>query len=264
MTSGFRELDRVLGGGLVTGSMVLVGGDPGIGKSTLLHQICEHLGRDKKILYVSGEESPSQLKLRAQRLGVSAGGLFVMSETGLDLILHEMEENSPDIVIIDSIQTVYRPDLTSSPGSVSQIRECAAALMQSAKADGRTILLVGHMTKDGTIAGPKVLEHMVDCVLYFEGDRHFSYRILRAVKNRFGSTNEIGMFEMLDRGLQGWKIPRPSSFSGRPVNVPGSCVSCVLEGSRPILTEVQALVSPSSFGNPRRMCTGFDYGRLPC
>ena len=259
-STGMGELDRVLGGGAVIGSLVLVGGAPGIGKSTLLLQICGNL-RDQKVLYVTGEESVRQLKLRAQRLGVERSGILVLAETNLDNILQSIDELQPDVVIIDSIQTVFNGDLTSGPGSVSQVKDCTMALMQSAKSQGFTCFIVGHVNKEGAIAGPKVLEHMVDCVLYFEGDHSMSYRILRAAKNRFGSTNEIGVFDMDDRGLT--EVPNPSEMllSGRPKNCPGTCVTCVMEGTRPILAEVQALIAPSGYTGARRNANGFDYNR---
>lgn len=259
-STGMGELDRVLGGGAVKGSMVLVGGAPGIGKSTLLLQICGLL-RDKLVLYVTGEESQRQLKLRAQRLGVNSGSLYVLAETALDNVLSSIESLKPDVVIIDSIQTMFNGDLTSGPGSVSQVKDCTMAIMQLAKIHGFTCFVVGHVNKEGAIAGPKVLEHMVDCVLYFEGDRAMSYRMLRAAKNRFGSTNEIGVFEMVDNGLR--EVPNPSEMllSGRPQNCPGTCVTCVIEGTRPILAEIQALVAPSGFNGARRNTNGIDYNR---
>ena len=259
-STGMGELDRVLGGGAVVGSIVLVGGAPGIGKSTLLLQICGLLG-DQTILYVTGEESARQLKLRAQRLGVGKGSVLVLAETNLDNVLRSIEDTNPDIVIIDSIQTMFNGDLTSGPGSVSQVKDCTMALMQAAKLNGFTCFVVGHVNKEGAIAGPKVLEHMVDCVLYFEGDRAMSYRVLRAAKNRFGSTNEIGVFEMADNGLV--EVPNPSEMllSGRPKNCPGTCVTCVMEGTRPILAEIQALVAPSGFAGARRNSNGIDYNR---
>lgn len=255
------ELDRVLGGGAVSGSLVLVGGEPGIGKSTLLLQICRHLCKSQTVLYVTGEESQRQLKLRAERLNVHSDSLFILSETNLEAILASVKELSPDILIVDSIQTTYLPELSAAPGSVSQVKECTLALMELAKSGGVTVFVVGHVNKEGALAGPKVLEHMVDCVLCFEGDRNFAHRILRADKNRFGSTNEIGVFEMANDGLR--EVPNPSELllSGRPSNVPGSCVACVMEGSRPILAEIQALVTPTSFGMPRRMSAGIDYNR---
>ncbi|OQB16022.1 MAG: hypothetical protein BWY15_00150 [Firmicutes bacterium ADurb.Bin193] len=260
--TGISELDRVLGGGIVKGSLVLVGGDPGIGKSTLLLQMCETVGTKENILYVSAEESQSQIKMRADRLGVKNPSLLLLSETDLERICDAISETSPKIVIIDSVQTVYSGELTSAAGSVSQVREVTAALMRIAKESGISVFIVGHVTKDGAIAGPKVLEHMVDCVLYFEGERHQFYRILRAVKNRFGSTNEIGVFEMCDKGLSEITNPSMMLLSGRPEDVSGSCVICTLEGTRPVLAEVQALVSRSNFPAPRRMSAGIDYNRI--
>lgn len=257
------ELDRVLGGGVVKGCLTLVGGDPGIGKSTLLLQMCEYLGHaNKKILYASAEESAMQIKIRANRLGVTTDNLYLFAETNLDSIQTIMKETMPDVVIIDSIQTVYSEGVSSAPGSVSQVREATGTLMRFAKSYGVSIFIVGHVTKDGNLAGPRVLEHMVDTVLYFEGDRHASYRILRAVKNRFGSTNEIGVFEMRDKGLIEVTNPSEMMLSGRPVNEAGSVVTCSLEGTRPMLIEVQALVSPTNFGMPRRTATGTDYNRV--
>ncbi len=260
-SSGILELDRVLGGGIVKGSLVLVGGDPGIGKSTLLLQICEKIQSSKKVLYVSGEESAQQLKLRASRLKATNESLFILAETELDTILTAAQEMLPEIMIIDSIQTVFKNDIPSAPGTVTQVREATHHLMRFAKENNVAIFIVGHMTKDGNIAGPRMLEHMVDCVLYFEGERTQSYRILRTVKNRFGSTNEIGVFEMKEQGLTEVKNPSQMLLDGRPKNVSGSTVVCTLEGSRPILAEVQALCSPTGFGNPRRMATGIDFGR---
>lgn len=259
--TGMNELDRVLGGGAVKGSLVLVGGAPGIGKSTLMLQICDNLCRFADVLYVSGEESERQIKLRAQRLGVRDEGLYLFSETNLDDIVSAVQEQKPDILIVDSIQTIYNGESNSSPGSVAQVKECTMALMHIAKGMGVTVFVVGHINKEGSLAGPKVLEHMVDCVLLFEGEEHNSYRILRAAKNRFGATNEIGVFEMVDRGLV--EVPNPSEamLSGRPENMPGSCVTCVMEGVRPVLAEVQALLSPSAYGNSRRSSNGFDYNR---
>ena len=259
--TGMGELDRVLGGGAVRGSLVLVGGAPGIGKSTLMLQICDHLCRTAKVLYVSGEESERQIKLRAERLQVWGEGLSLLSETNLENVVDAVHAVSPDVLIVDSIQTLYHGDVTAAPGSISQVKECTMALMQLAKGEGLTIFVIGHVNKEGSIAGPKVLEHMVDCVLYFEGERHMAYRILRAAKNRFGATNEIGVFEMEDGGLA--EVPNPSEamLAGRPENAPGTCVACVMEGVRPVLAEVQALVVPSAFGNPRRMSNGFDYNR---
>ena len=260
-STGMRELDRVLGGGAVEGSLVLVGGAPGIGKSTILLQICNALCAQRSVLYISGEESERQLKLRAQRLGVSPEQLYILAENKLADIVSAVEENKPDVLIIDSIQTIYSEDNESSPGSVSQVKDCTMSLMQLSKTDGITVFVVGHINKDGNIAGPKVLEHMVDCVLYFEGDPNTSYRLLRAVKNRFGSTNEIGVFEMRDSGLK--EVPNPSQMllEGRPEGASGTCVACVLEGTRPLLAEVQALVSKTSFNVPRRTSDGFDFNR---
>ena len=260
-STGMGELDRVLGGGAVEGSLVLVGGAPGIGKSTLLLQICNALCAGRKVLYVSGEESERQLKLRAQRLNVSPESLYILSETRLSDIVGAAGELQPDILIIDSIQTMYSEDNESSPGSVSQVKDCTMALMNVSKSQGITVFVVGHINKDGNIAGPKVLEHMVDCVLYFEGDPNTSYRLLRAAKNRFGSTNEIGVFEMRDTGL--WEVPNPSQMllEGRPEGASGTCVACVMEGTRPVLAEVQALVSKTSFNVPRRTADGFDFNR---
>ncbi|MBQ9552094.1 MAG: DNA repair protein RadA [Clostridia bacterium] len=259
--TGLKELDRVLGGGLVKGSIVLLSGDPGIGKSTILLQVCQTIHSDLDILYISGEESAHQIKLRARRLGVDNPRLRVMSETDVLSIVDYIRAEKPGVVIVDSIQTMDYADVASSPGSVTQVRESAGVFMRTAKTLGIPILLVGHVNKDGNIAGPKVLEHIVDAVLYFEGNRNFSYRILRAVKNRYGSTNEIGVFEMLDKGLVEVENPSLMLISGKPKNTPGSCIACAMEGSRPILAEVQALVTPTGFGNPRRMSTGFDYNR---
>ena len=259
--TGLNELDRVLGGGIVKGSVILLGGDPGIGKSTLLLQICEHLGRNLNILYVSGEESARQLKLRADRLSVSCESLYIMAQNDLETIMEAIKTTKPNVVMIDSIQTMNFGEINSSPGSVVQVRECTNHLTRLAKSLDIPIFIVGHVNKDGAIAGPKVLEHIVDSVLYFEGERHMSYRILRAVKNRYGSTNEIGVFEMRDIGLAEVENPSMMLLSGRPVNVSGSCVACVMEGSRPILAEVQGLVTATGYGNPRRMSTGFDYNR---
>ncbi len=260
-STGMGELDRVLGGGAVAGSLVLVGGAPGIGKSTLLLQICNRLCADRTVLYVSGEESEKQLKLRAERLGVSPDALYVLSETRLSDILEAIEAVQPDILIVDSIQTLYNEVSDSSPGSVSQVKDCTMALMQLSKAEGVTVFVVGHINKDGAIAGPKVLEHMVDCVLYFEGDPNSSYRLLRGAKNRFGSTNEIGVFEMGDSGLI--EVPNPSKMllEGRPEGASGTCVACVMEGTRPVLAEVQALVAKTTFNVPRRTADGFDFNR---
>ncbi len=261
-TAGSGELDRVLGGGIVKGSLVLCGGEPGIGKSTLLLQVAKHASKDAKVLYVSGEESDKQIRLRAERLGAVSDSLYVLNETDLESILDAIEVMKPALVIADSIQTLYSQNLTSAPGSVGQVRECTLKFMELAKSTGTTVFIVGHVTKEGSIAGPRVLEHMVDCVLYFEGERHQSYRIVRAVKNRFGSTNEIGVFEMTDKGLI--DVPNPSHMllSGRPVDAPGSAIVCSVEGTRPILAEIQALVSKSSFAMPKRMATGVDYNRV--
>ena len=260
-STGMGELDRVLGGGAVAGSLVLVGGAPGIGKSTLLLQICAQLCAGRKVLYVSGEESERQLKLRAQRLNVDPDGLYILSETRISDILEAVEEMKPDILIADSIQTLYNELNESSPGSISQVKDCTMTLMQLSKSQGITVFVVGHINKDGNIAGPKVLEHMVDCVLYFEGDPNTSYRLLRAAKNRFGSTNEIGVFEMADCGLI--EVPNPSQMllEGRPEGAPGTCVACVMEGTRPVLAEVQALVTRTTFNVPRRAADGFDFNR---
>jgi len=259
--TGFKELDRVLGGGAVKGSLVLVGGSPGIGKSTLLMQICGLVKAKEKILYVSGEESEKQLKLRAERLGVKGGGIFVLAETEISQILSAAEELKPDMLIIDSIQTLYNPEQNSSPGSVGQVKDCTMSLMRLSKSAGITIFLVGHVNKEGAIAGPKVLEHIVDCVLYFEGERALNYRILRAAKNRFGSTNEIGVFEMLDTGLSEVINPSEMLLSGRPEATPGTCVTCVIEGTRPVLAEIQALVTPSGNSMARRNANGIEYNR---
>lgn len=261
--TGLSELDRVLGGGIVKGSLVLVSGDPGIGKSTILLQICQYIGKNFSVLYVSGEESARQLKLRAKRLSVTTENLEILCENDVQAIVDYIQKKKPGLVIIDSIQTMNIRDLGSSSGSVTQVRESTNLFLHCAKDFSVPIILVGHVTKDGNIAGPKVLEHIVDCVLYFEGERHLSYRILRAAKNRFGSTNEIGVFEMMDYGLK--EVPNPSLMliSGKPKNTAGTCIVCVMEGSRPILAEIQALVVSSNYGsNPRRMSNGFDYNRL--
>ena len=260
-STGLGELDRVLGGGGVRGSLVLVGGAPGIGKSTLLLQICAYLGKSQRILYVSGEESERQIKMRADRLGVESENLLLLSETDVTTIVETVREVAPDILIADSIQTLYNPESTSTPGSVSQVKDCTMALMQLAKGSGVTVFVVGHVNKEGAIAGPKVLEHMVDCVLYFEGEQSSNYRILRAAKNRFGSTNEIGVFEMEEHGLI--EVPNPSEMllAGRPIGAPGTCVACAMEGSRPVMAEVQALVARTSFNVPRRTTDGFDFNR---
>ena len=260
--TGMKELDRVLGGGIVKGSLVLLSGDPGIGKSTILLQICQQLGKTLRILYVSGEESYSQIKLRADRLGVSSDNLSVLCETDTQAICEHIESTTPELVIIDSIQTMNFTELNSSPGCVTQVRESSNLFMRTAKSLSIPIIMVGHVNKDGNIAGPKVLEHIVDAVLYFEGERNLSFRILRAVKNRFGSTNEIGVFEMFDCGLKEVKNPSEMLISGRPKNTPGSCVACVMEGTRPLLAEIQGLVCTTNFGNPRRISNGFDFNRL--
>ena len=260
--TGIKELDRVLGGGIVPGSLVLVGGDPGIGKSTLLLQVCQRMAKQQKILYISGEESLKQIKLRANRMGQFSDNLSLLSETSLDIIESVILETKPDAVVIDSIQTMLREDIGSAPGSVSQVRESTNFLMQLAKGNTIPIFIVGHVTKEGVVAGPRVLEHMVDTVLYFEGDRHAAYRIIRGVKNRFGSTNEIGVFEMSSEGLR--EVLNPSEFmlDGRPEDASGSVVACLMEGTRPILVEIQALISHTNFGMPRRTAVGTDYNRV--
>jgi len=263
ISTGLTELNRVLGGGLVPGSLMLVGGDPGIGKSTLLLQTSNSLAsQGLKVLYVSGEESVRQTKLRADRLGTLSEKLFVLCETNLDFIEEAITSLEPDFLVIDSIQTVYRPDVPSAPGSVAQVRECTTQFMRISKINGVATVLVGHVTKEGAIAGPRLLEHMVDCVLYFEGERHHSYRLLRAVKNRFGSTNEIGIFDMTEDGLREVANPSELFLSERPLGVAGSCVVASLEGTRPVLVELQALVAPTSFPSPRRMCSGLDHHRI--
>ena len=259
--TGMGEVDRVLGGGAVKGSLVLVGGAPGIGKSTLMLQICSKLCEFSKVLYISGEESEHQLKLRAKRLHVESQQLLVLSETNLGDVLEAVNTEQPDVLIVDSIQTLYNDALDAAAGSVSQVKDCTLSLMQVAKGQGITVFVIGHVNKEGSIAGPKVLEHMVDCVLYFEGDQHTSYRILRAAKNRFGATNEIGVFEMRDEGLAEVENPSEMLLSGRPEDAPGTCVTCVMEGVRPVLAELQALVVSSAGGNPRRTSNGFDYNR---
>ena len=260
-STGMGELDRVLGGGAVKGSLVLVGGAPGIGKSTLMLQICKKLGEQFRVLYVSGEESVHQLKLRAKRLQVESENLYVLSETNLGDVLECVNEEQPEVLIVDSIQTLYNEELNSPAGSVGQVKDCTMKLMQLAKEGNITVFVIGHVNKDGFIAGPKVLEHMVDCVLYFEGEQHMAYRILRAAKNRFGATNEIGVFEMLDCGLREVENPSEMLLSGRPEDAPGSCVTCVMEGARPVLAEVQALVAPTNANYPRRTCNGLDSNR---
>lgn len=260
-STGFGELDRVLGGGIVSGSLVLLGGDPGIGKSTILLQMCGNIGKNSKILYVSGEESAQQIKLRADRLRVESENIKIYSETNMVNIIACIYQEKPDILVVDSVQTMFNPDISPAPGSVSQIRDVAATLMRIAKEESIATFLVGHVTKEGSIAGPKILEHIVDTVLYFEGEQHRSYRIIRAIKNRFGSTNEIGVFEMASEGLSEIANPSLAMLSGRPEGVAGSCILCTMEGTRPVLAEVQALAAPTSFGNPRRMATGVDLSR---
>lgn len=260
--TGLGELDRVLGGGLVHGSVVLLSGEPGIGKSTLLMQVSEVLGRSRRVLYVSGEESGGQLKLRAERLGVHGENLYVLTETNLDRMMREIDAIKPDVLIVDSIQTLYSDRYTSAPGSVTQVRENALTLINRAKVDGISVLLVGHVNKEGGIAGPKVLEHMVDAVLYFEGERQQAYRIIRAIKNRFGSTNEIGVFEMEEHGLREVENPSEMLLSGRPRGISGNCAVCTLEGTRPIIAEIQALVSKTAYPAPRRNSNGIDYNRM--
>lgn len=261
--TGLEELDRVLGGGIVKGSLILVGGDPGIGKSTLLLQVCKNLAKaQKEVLYISGEESLKQIKLRANRMGEFTDSLKLLCETSLDIIEESIKTTSPDVVVIDSIQTMYKEDVASAPGSVTQVRESTNILMQIAKSLGISIFVVGHVTKEGVVAGPRVLEHMVDTVLYFEGDRHASYRILRGVKNRFGSTNEIGVFEMVAEGLKEVLNPSEYMLNGRPDNASGSVVACSIEGTRPMLVEIQALVCKTNFGMPRRTAAGTDFNRV--
>ena len=260
-STGMRELDRVLGGGAVKGSLVLVGGAPGIGKSTLMLQICKKLGEQFRVLYISGEESVHQLKLRAKRLQAENESLYVLSETNLGDVIECVYEERPDVLIVDSIQTLYDEELNSPAGSVGQVKNCTMKLMQLAKEGNVTVFVIGHVNKDGFIAGPKVLEHMVDCVLYFEGEQHMAYRILRAAKNRFGATNEIGVFEMMDCGLREVEKPSEMLLSGRPEDAPGSCVTCVMEGARPVLAEIQALIAPSNANYPRRTCNGLDTNR---
>lgn len=264
VTTSLKEFNRVLGGGIVPGSLVLIGGDPGIGKSTLLLQISAQLAeKDLQVLYISGEESARQTKLRADRLGITADSLYVLSETNLFDISNQIEKISPSLVVIDSIQTIFREEVTSAPGSVSQVRECTSELMKIAKTSSIPIFIVGHVTKEGAIAGPRMLEHMVDAVLYFEGERHHTYRILRSVKNRFGSTNEMGIFEMKEAGLREVLNPSEIFLEERSRGASGSTVVASMEGTRPVLVEIQALISPSSFGNPRRMATGVDANRVP-
>lgn len=259
--TGINEFDRVLGGGIVAGSVVLLSGEPGIGKSTLLLQICTKLGENGKVLYITGEESSAQIKIRCRRLGVDSDEVFILSENNIDNIISEINAISPEVVIIDSIQTMYDENYPSSQGSITQVRQCALRLISKAKEDGVSMLLVGHVNKEGTIAGPKVLEHMVDAVLYFEGDKQHAYRIVRAEKNRYGSTNEIGVFEMCENGLSEIEKPSEMLLSQRPKGVPGNCPVCVIEGSRPLIAEVQCLVTPTVYPSPRRMSSGIDYNR---
>ena len=260
--TGLSELDRVLGGGLVHGSVVLLSGEPGIGKSTLLMQICDVLGSAHRVLYISGEESGGQLKLRAKRLGVKGNNLFILTETNMETVLREIEKTKPDMIIVDSIQTMYSSAVNSTPGSVTQVKETALSFINKAKSVGISVIMVGHVNKEGSIAGPKVLEHMVDAVLYFEGERQQSYRIIRAIKNRYGSTNEIGVFEMGDRGLIEVANPSEMLLAGRPKGISGNCAVCTMEGTRPLIAEIQALVTPTAFPAPRRTTNGIDYNRM--
>ena len=260
--TGLGELDRVLGGGLVHGSVVLISGEPGIGKSTLLMQICDALGVTRRVLYISGEESGGQLKLRAGRLGIVGTNLFILTETNIEKILQETDKIKPDVMIVDSIQTVYSSAVNSTPGSVTQVKETALSFINKAKSEGMSVIMVGHVNKEGSIAGPKVLEHMVDAVLYFEGERQQAYRIIRAIKNRYGSTNEIGVFEMSDKGLIEVENPSEMLLAGRPRNISGNCAVCTLEGTRPLIAEIQALVTPTAFPAPRRTTNGIDYNRM--
>ncbi len=257
-----EELDRVLGGGLVNSSVVLLSGEPGIGKSTLLLQISDSLGKNRKVLYVSGEESLGQLKLRAERLKISGGNLFILTETNMENILSEINKIKPDVVIVDSIQTIYTEKVASAPGSINQVKECALSFIEKAKSSDISIVLVGHVNKEGSIAGPKILEHMVDAVLYFEGERHQSYRVIRAIKNRYGPTNEIGVFQMTDNGLEQVESPSEMLLSGRPKNMSGNCAVCTIEGTRPIIAEIQALVTKSVLPSPRRTSSGIDHNKM--
>ncbi len=260
--TGYGELDRVLGGGIVEGSVVLLSGEPGIGKSTILMQACASISNSKKVLYVSGEESLGQLKLRADRLGVNDGDLYFQTETEIEKIISEVDSLSPEMLVIDSVQTLFSDKINSAPGSITQVRECALAFISKAKNQGISVILVGHVTKDGGISGPKILEHMVDAVLYFEGERTQQYRVIRAIKNRYGSTNEIGVFEMTDKGLCEVENPSKTLMSDRPIGVSGNCAVCVMEGTRPLIAEIQALVTPTIFPAPRRNSNGIDYNRL--
>ena len=261
-STGIGEFDRVLGGGLVEGSVVLLSGEPGIGKSTLLLQICASLAEDRTVLYVSGEESAAQISLRAKRLGIKGGGIYLLTETNAEKILSHAQKLAPDIIIVDSIQTMYHSESNTIPGSVTQIRECAGVFINKAKTDGTSVILVGHVNKEGSIAGPKVLEHMVDTVLYFEGESRQNCRVIRAIKNRFGSTNELGVFEMTDAGLREVESPSELLLADRPEGVSGNCAVCVIEGTRPLVAEIQALATSTVFPSPRRMSTGIDYNRV--
>jgi len=260
--TGLGELDRVLGGGLVHGSVVLLSGEPGIGKSTLLMQICDALGQNRRVLYVSGEESGGQLKLRAKRLGIKGDNLFILTETNIENIIKETDKINPDVMIVDSIQTIYSSAVNSTPGSITQVKETALSFINKAKVRGMSVIMVGHVNKEGSIAGPKVLEHMVDAVLYFEGERQQAYRIIRAIKNRYGSTNEIGVFEMTDKGLLEVENPSEMLLAGRPKRISGNCAVCTLEGTRPLIAEIQALVTTTAFPAPRRTTNGIDYNRM--
>lgn len=260
--TGLFELDRVLGGGLVKGSVVLISGEPGIGKSTLLLQISDALGNNHDVLYISGEESHGQLKLRAERLGILGERLFVLNETNIENIIKQLDKVKPDVIIVDSIQTIFTEKISSAPGSINQVKECALSFINEAKSHGISVILVGHVNKEGGIAGPKLLEHMVDAVLYFEGERHQTYRIIRAIKNRYGPTNEIGVFEMTDSGLAQIENPSEMLLSERPKNMSGNCAVCTIEGTRPIIAEIQALVTKSVIPTPRRTSSGIDYNKM--